>query len=179
MPIMSTCNCPEKFPFLLASAVTLLTIIYIAFGELCYYTFGNTMDKPIILEMMPADNPIIIIVKMLFCINLACSYPLCIYPVNLILESYLFKNFQRTPARKWLKNLSRGLVVASAAVLAVVFSSKLDKFLSLLGALLCAPLAFTIPTLCHYKLIATTRRQKIEDMIIVCISFVILVFCTI
>jgi proton-coupled amino acid transporter len=93
MPIMSTCNCPEKFPFLLASAVTLLTIIYIAFGELCYYTFGNMLTKPIILEMMPADNPIIMIVKMLFCINLACLYPLCIYPVNLILESYLFKSF--------------------------------------------------------------------------------------
>ena len=130
--------------------------------------------------MMPADNPVIMIVKILFCINLACSYPLCIYPVNLILESYVFKGFtQKTAARKWLKNLSRGLVVASAAVLAVVFSSKLDKFLSLLGALLCAPLVFTIPTLCHYKLIAKTRREKIEDMIIVSISFVILVFCTI
>lgn len=107
---------------------------------------------------MPADNPIIMIVKMLFCVNLACSYPLCVYPVNLILESYLFKGFtEKTPARKWLKNISRCFVVASAAFFAVVFSSKLDKFLSLLGALLCAPLAFTIPTLCHYKLIAKTK----------------------
>lgn len=75
--------------------------------------------------------------------------------------------------------MSRMLVVATAAILAVVFSSKLDKFLSMIGALLCAPLAFTIPTLCHYKLIAKTRREKVEDMIIVSISFVILVFCTV
>ena len=129
---------------------------------------------------MPAGNPIIILVKFLFCINLACSYPLCIYPVNQIFESYAFRNFkEKTPLKKWLKNISRCFFVVSAVYLAVTLASKLDKFLSLLGALLCTPLAFTMPTLCHYKLLAHTRREKLIDMGIVFISFVILVFCTI
>ena len=130
---------------------------------------------------MPKDNVIIIIVKFLFIINLGCSYPLAIYPVNTILESYIFKciKTKNSTARKWIKNFSRFLVVALSVYLAVVLASKLDKFLSLLGALLCAPLAFTMPTLCHFKLLATTKAQKIEDMLIVGLSFVILVFCTI
>jgi len=74
---------------------------------------------------------------------------------------------------------NRFFIVISAVYLAVVLASKLDKFLSLLGALLCAPLAFTMPTLCHLKLLAKTRRQKIEDVLIIILSFVLLVFCTI
>ena len=49
MPIMSTCNCPEKFPYLLTLAVGVLTTIYIMFSELCYYTFGSGLTEPIVL----------------------------------------------------------------------------------------------------------------------------------
>lgn len=78
-----------------------------------------------------------------------------------------------------LKNASRTFVVVSSVYLSVMLANKLDKFLSLLGALLCAPLAFTFPTLIHYKLIAKTNKEKVEDFIIIIVSFVILVFCTI
>lgn len=180
MPIMSTCNCPEKFPVLLLSAVALLTTIYILFGELCYYTFGSGLNEPIVMQMMPAANPIIITVKILFIINLLCSYPLTLYPVNLIFESYVYKNFKEKSFRRTVyKNITRALFVLVALYLAIELASKLDKFLSLLGALLCAPLAFTMPTLCHLKLCAKTKRDKIIDISIVVFSFVILVFCTI
>jgi proton-coupled amino acid transporter len=92
MPIMQTCSCPDKFPYIFTGAVTLLTLVYIVFGEICYYAFGSGLTEPIIMQLMPADNPIIVTVKLLFCINLACSYPLCIYPVNQIIESYLLKS---------------------------------------------------------------------------------------
>ena len=49
MPIMATCDCPERFPTLLAYAVSLLTLIYICFGEFCYYTFGSNLTEPIVL----------------------------------------------------------------------------------------------------------------------------------
>ena len=48
MPIMSTCNCPEKFPKLLAGAIISLTVFYIIFAELCYYTWGNYLTEPIV-----------------------------------------------------------------------------------------------------------------------------------
>jgi proton-coupled amino acid transporter len=49
MPIMSTCSVPEKFPYLLTLAVLTLTVIYIAFSELCYYTFGDNLTEPIVM----------------------------------------------------------------------------------------------------------------------------------
>ena len=91
----------------------------------------------------------------MFIINLACSYPLTIYPTNTILEGYLFKgdvkkDKMKRKVRKWLKNLSRAIVAGTSVYFAIVLADKLDKFLSLLGALLCAPLVFTLPSLCHY-----------------------------
>ena len=54
----------------------------------------------------------------------------------------------------------------------------LDQFLSLLGGLACTPIAFTLPTLFHYKLCAETKRQKIIDISIIILSLIIMVFCT-
>lgn len=98
----------------------------------------------------------------------------------MILEGYIFRRMKKqSPLRKWLKNLSRCCVVILAVVMGVVFAEKLDKFLSLVGALLCAPIAFTMPTLCHLKLVAKTPKERLIDMAIILVSFFILVMCTI
>lgn len=178
MPILQACNCPEKFPTLLFWAVALLAVAITGFSEIAYFAYGNELTKPIILSIMPKDSLLVNVVKILFCINLACSYPLCIYPVNVIVEGYLFKNMSHSHLRKWLKNLSRMTFVILGAVMALIFAEHLDKFLSLLGAVLCAPLAITFPTLFHLKLIAKTKYEKVEDIIIIGISFFIFVFCT-
>ena len=90
MPLMSATKNRESFPSILASAMGSLCLIYIFFATLCYYTFGSDLDQPIIMEMMPADNPIIQTTKLLFMGNLVFSYPLTIFITNLILESFTF-----------------------------------------------------------------------------------------
>ena len=58
------------------------------------------------MEMMPAANPIIIVVKILFILNLVFSYPLTIFVTNIIVESYTFSGMKKaTKCRKYLKNL--------------------------------------------------------------------------
>jgi len=57
-------------------------------------------------------------------------------------------------------------------------ADKIDKFLGLLGAFLCAPLALTMPALIHLKLLAKTRQQMVIDIILVIISLFTLTFCT-
>jgi len=57
-------------------------------------------------------------------------------------------------------------------------ASQLDKFLAILGALGCTPVAFTLPTLFHYKLLAETRKEKLIDIAVIVLSLIILVFCT-
>lgn len=106
MPLMSATKERSLFPSILTVALITLTITYCIFGELCYFTFGKTLNKPIITDMMPSSNIIIQIVKVLFMINLVFSYPLTIYITNVVLESFTFKSFkQATATRKWLKNL--------------------------------------------------------------------------
>ena len=63
--------------------------------------------------------------------------------------------------------------------MAVTLAHKMDKFLGLIGALLCAPLALTMPALLHLKLIAQSKKEKLFDILILFISVVVLVFSTI
>ena len=75
--------------------------------------------------------------------------------------------------------MQRTVVVVVSVVIALTVASKIDKFLGLIGALLCAPLAMTIPALIHLRLLAKTTTEKIVDMILIIGSTIILTFCTI
>ena len=105
MPLMSATKNRDEFPTLLALALMTLTIIYISFSELCYFTFGDNLTKPIIMEMMPQNNIIIQIISCLYMINLLFSYPLTVYITNVILESFTCSSIEPGKCRKWLKNL--------------------------------------------------------------------------
>ena len=48
MPIMSACECPEKFDKILFSALLTLTIIYCFFGNFCYLVVGTDLDTTFI-----------------------------------------------------------------------------------------------------------------------------------
>lgn len=157
MPIMQTCANPEKFTKVLMAAIATLSLIYILFGCLCYFTFGSNMNNPLITEMLPPADTVVVVTKLFFIINLICSYALCIYPTNTIIEGWLFKKGDDSAATYWLKNLSRAVVAMTAMYLGVALASKIDKFLGLMGALLCAPLALLFPALVHLNLIAKTK----------------------
>ena len=97
-------------------------------------------------------------------IILIFTYPLTINPANSTLENMTVdKWFPRSgPKRRWAKNISRFLICFSAAYLGIELSDYLDKVIGLLGAVLCAPLALMLPTLCHFKLLAHKRGQKVS-----------------
>jgi amino acid permease len=59
MPIMGATKDRESFPKILCLALFSLCVMHCCFAELCYYTFGSSLNKAIIMEMMPSDNPII------------------------------------------------------------------------------------------------------------------------
>ena len=67
-------------------------------------------------------------------------------------------------------------------IFTIVFSlwmgPMLDQFLSLLGGLACTPIAFTLPTLFHFKLCAETKKDRYIDLAIIVVSLIIMVFCT-
>ena len=76
------------------------------------------------------------------------------------------------------KNITRTLIVIASCVLALLIYDKLDKFLSITGALICTPIAFTLPAAFHYKQCATTTSQKVIDGAIVISTTIIAIYCT-
>ena len=119
------------------------------------------------------------ITEFLYCLNLVFSYPLTIFPANKIIESFIFANMKEvTTLRKWLKNLSRTVVVFLGCYFSILFKEELDDFLGVTGAVLGISIILIIPTLCHYKTCAKTNAEKSMDIAMIAISVAILILCT-
>lgn len=89
LPIMRECEKPERMPAITLGAIWSLAIIQVAFSSVCYYAWGDTLDKPVVTEMLPADNTFVQIMKLLYCINLVYSYRINIVPTFTTLEAYV------------------------------------------------------------------------------------------
>jgi hypothetical protein len=59
--------------------------------------------------------------------------------------------------RKWLKNTSRAAVCFLSILIAIKLGERLSKFLGFLGAMLCTPLALTVPACLHLRVLAETK----------------------
>ena len=101
------------------------------------------------------------------------------HPPNMVLEGAIFKGFPKSRKRTWLKNILRTFLVALTIVIGISLRSTLDKLMSVVGSLTCAPIAFIFPSMFHYKLMATTRRERITDAIIASVGVFLMVFITI
>lgn len=153
---------------------------YVGFGLFVYFTYGKEVaDDPIITQVITSPNDVfMMVVKVLFCLNMFFSYPLIIFPANMVIESYLYAGWEKTRKRQMMKNLNRSILVLFTIVVSIAMAKQLDKFLAILGAIGCTPIAFTLPTLFHYKLLAKTKREKYIDISVIVFSLIIMVFCT-
>lgn len=78
------------------------------------------------------------------------------YPAHVVIEGYLYSNWPKSRKRQITKNITRTCVVAISIVFTLSLQKKIDKFLSILGAVACTPIAFTLPAAFHYKACAET-----------------------
>ena len=124
------------------------------------------------------DHVIVKMILVLYVVAVILGYPLSISPTNTTLEKYTFnKYFKQGNARYWCMNFSRTFVCLVSAYLSIEVTSVLDKFIGIIGAVCCAPLAFLIPSLCHLKLVAKTNKEKVNDIIIIAVSIATMIFC--
>ena len=178
MPIMHSCSEPRQFNRILVLAIVTLLFAFLFFGTIGYITYGSNMDKQVITEMLPAGSIVVILVKLAYTFNVIVSYVLFINPVNVILENCLFnRTMPKSTKRHWLKNLSRFLVCASAAVFAFALAEQLDVFIASIGAVFCSPLALTIPAALHWKVMARTGCERLVDLLLIVVSLGTLIFC--
>ena len=87
---------------MLTYAIITLIIIFIAFSELCYMTWGSNLTEPYVTQMLPKDQLGVILIKFLFSLNLICSYPIMIYPANLSIESWFCGCIRNRKVKYWV-----------------------------------------------------------------------------
>ena len=75
------------------------------------------------------------------------------------------------------KNVTRTILVLITVVFTLSLGKKIDKFLSLLGAVACTPIAFTLPAAFHLKAVAESPGQKAADWIVILFSIAAGTFC--
>lgn len=153
-------------------------IIYIGFGQYCVIAWGDALSTPLITDQLD-HNTITYIVKVLFCFNLVFSFPLMLYPSNIIVENYLYKGWPKSKKRQMYKNLDRVVMVFLVIGMTILLKDKLDKFLAILGALACTPIAFSLPAAFHYKACAETKKDKYIDLAILVFAIIVQAYCTV
>lgn len=185
LPILEVTEDRDAYYKILCTVVGGICVMYIVFSEYVLFAYGGyTVDnpggisQPLIIDSLPPQQVLVWIIKVLFILNLVFSYPLTLYPANNVLESYLFGDWPKSKKRMWCKNLTRTITVFFTCFVGIYVWDNLDKLLSVIGALTCTPIAFTLPALFHYKASAKTRMQKNIDLILITLSVIIMVFCT-
>jgi proton-coupled amino acid transporter len=181
IPVMETCSRPDLYKYIMAGVIILVTIVYLVFANVIYFVYGKEQisQSPLITDILPKKDIAIIFVKIIWIVNLVVTYPLVLHPANMVIESYAYRKLEKGMTRKWLKNMSRMALVLFTAVLAIALIDTLDKLESINGAFACIPLAFLLPSLFHYKLVAETVSEKIIDLTIAGFSFCLMITCTV
>jgi hypothetical protein len=90
----------------LATVVISIAALYISFSLLTIFSFGvyDADGNPngirtLVTDSLPQGDRFIWLVEVLFIINLIFSYPLVIFPANIVIESYLFAGWPKTKTR--------------------------------------------------------------------------------
>lgn len=99
IPIYDVCAVPEKYNQILFAVMSSVMVSYIAFGEFCYFIYGNLLDgTSLITELIPNDTYIKVL-KVVFCFNLVFTYPLMLHPASIAVEGYLFNGWPKSKKR--------------------------------------------------------------------------------
>lgn len=183
IPILEVTEKPELYPRLLFLVVCTVMVLYTGFGTFNYFVYGDLLVDPLITTNLSdvgtkGGNILVYTIKFMFSFNVIFTYALLIFPVNTIVESYVFKGMPKSRKRMWLKNLLRTVIVIFTVIICISLGDTTDKFLSLIGTLASTPVSITIPCLFHYILCSPTKNQKIVDIGLIILSGFILVFCS-
>ncbi|KAF9947847.1 neutral amino acid transporter [Modicella reniformis] len=178
VPITESMAEPEKFPRVLALTITVVALIFMSVGALCYTAFGSNVQTIVILNL-PINDGWTVTVELLYSLAMILSIPLMLSPASKILEHGFFgtNSGGRSFKVKMQKNVLRIVLICVCAVVSfVVGGPNLDKFVSFVGSVACMPLCFIFPAMFHYKTCAKTLKAKVLDIILGVIGVVAMLF---
>lgn len=179
IPIHASMRHPEKFEWLLAVVMLLITAIFTSIGALCYATFGERTQIEVI-NNFPQSSKLVNAVQFMYALAVLIGNPVQLFPAMRILEARLFghRSGKKDLATKWKKNAFRTLLVAVCCAIGIGGSGNLDRFVALIGSVACVPLVYVYPPFLHYRAVASTRREKIMDAGLMVLGSVGMVYTT-
>ncbi|KAI9255785.1 transmembrane amino acid transporter protein-domain-containing protein [Phascolomyces articulosus] len=177
IPITESMKEPQKFPGVLRRALMVITGLFISLGAISYLAFGEDVQTIILLNL-PSKDPMVSSIQTLYSLAICLSIPLQLFPAIRIMENGLFttRSGKNNAVVKWQKNVFRVLVVFLCAWIAIVGSrDKLDKFVSLIGALFCIPLCFVFPPLFHIKALSLPPIRRAADIALITFGIICMI----
>jgi solute carrier family 36 (proton-coupled amino acid transporter) len=179
LPLLDVAEKPELFSRTLFYVLATVFGLYTSFGVYCYLIYGEDLIDPLITANLQPQGLLVYSIKVAYCFNLFLTFPLTVYPANIIIESYVFAKMGQSKKRTYLKNLSRSFVSFVGVATCMAVGQGVDKFISLSGSVACTPISLTLPAIFHLKLAGPlTKTQRIIDYSIIGLSFIILIYCT-
>lgn len=201
LPIQASMAQPEKFPFVLSLSMIVITALFVSIGAIGYSSFGEKVQSIIILNL-PAGNPAVQLIMVLYSIAVFLTGPLQLFPAIRIGELALFNSRlflseeqrsakdgklvhlsgKHSPHIKWMKNLMRALSVVLISALAYLNANNIDKFVSFNGCFACIPLVYIYPPMIHLKSYKLDPKQspvlRIFDMILIFVGTIAMLYTT-
>lgn len=165
IPIYETVENPQHFVWIYGAIYFALNILNSAVALSGYGAFGTSVEAPL-FNSFPAGS-LALYVRCAYALTMILTFPIMLLPATRLVESMFFETVRKPPlARKMKKNLFRAAWVCSVAALAIVGSSSLDLFISIIGAAAGIPITFCLPTLCHLALCKElTFGQRLFDYV--------------
>mmetsp|Transcript_16243 Transcript_16243/g.41149 ORF Transcript_16243/g.41149 Transcript_16243/m.41149 type:complete len:500 (-) Transcript_16243:307-1806(-) len=183
VPVEDSMRKPEKFRVVLLVGMLIVSVMYVGFGLLGYLSFGKDVQAEIMVNMYVNEHPTILstIVAILLSIALASTFPVQLVPVIQSIEKSLNLTNYHIPIkwRELKRNAIRTAIVLFAGAIAISIPH-FGLFVSLVGGLGCAMIAFTIPSICHYKIFGKDLPWyvKSKDILIAAFGVIGGIACT-
>lgn len=205
LPIQSSMAHPERFPYVLALSMIVITTLFVSVGIIGYTAFGDQVRSIIILNL-PQGNVSVQLILVLYSAAVFLSAPLQLFPAIKIGESAVFNSrlflleeqrksnsdegkLYRTsgkynPHIKWLKNVFRALSVVLISVISYLNADNIEKFVSFNGCFACIPLVYIYPPMIHLKTFKDTPPSlkatliKTFDWLLIVVGIIVVFYTT-
>lgn len=178
LPVYESIKNPDKFVKIYASVFVVLVGLNTTLAVTGFAAYGNGVEALVLLNLPSGFSPLYI--RSAYSLAMLCTFPLQLLPAMRLVENIFFEKVKNpSMGRKMRKNLFRTLYVCFLSVVAIVGSTSLDHFISLIGAACGIPLAFVFPAMCHNALSKDlTLSQKLFNYVTFSVGVVLTVIVT-
>ena len=182
IPIKQSMKNKSNFSKILAANIVVIFLFFTTVALIGYHAFGNDVKGPITLNLLQSSNvnKIARASIIIYSIATTLTFPLVAYPSIEIAHRYISKYAPEAIANKfWVKAIVRLFFVLVCVGITLLTDGDSDKYISVVGSLVCIPLTFMLPPLFHVLIVSRTRNQMIFDLVLLLLGTSVCIISTV